>query len=177
MTSNNRNKDFARRLQNATGSSYATCRQQTERWDAESFDGSGDETVGSVADQEVLAAVKAAAVGFPLMVGFESLAMGAPVVIVRHEDATGPGDAFIEIGQLDGFIGYTWRTTDQDLHAMADFLTADARLTPDLLARDTVAGLAAAREACAWLVGQFAAHPARYDDTGRPASVGEPIFV
>jgi hypothetical protein len=184
MTASNRNKTLARLIQDATDDSYAACLQRVRDHEAQLRVTWGD-TVSSdlgerlrwwaldaVIEGHVRAALPA---GSPITVSRVTQNMGH-CGIELHDPESG---WWLDLALVDDFPGYIWRRpNDLTWIAMANFTydATGAELTGEtVLTGDTVAA-AVLRDAVTWIVRQFAAHPDRYDDAGRPASVAEPVF-
>jgi hypothetical protein len=179
MTVNTRTKTLARRLQAATGKPYATCRQQVEEWEANSRD-TWDEAAYQVADAELTTITLNVATEFPaeaISHKWKNIGMGTHAAVFEQ-----PGNIYyantsthLVIGYLDGYLGYTW-WMNGDIRVMGNFFHNGEQVTTETLKGDPEAVSNSIREASTWLATQFAAHPDRYDDTGRPDSVQAPIF-
>lgn len=182
MTSNNRTKTLARRLQAATGTPYATCHQQIEAWNTASDD-LWDEAAYQVADAELLPLTRQIAADISadtLRVKFTDLGHGATAIFVSLPDATRTESdeptTRLQIDVFEGYFGYQ-RWVNDSLHVMGNFLHDDGtEITPTSMLRDPAAALDRLRTGITWLVTGFADQPDRYDDTGRPNTISDPIF-
>ena len=175
MTVKDRTKTFARRLQAATGTPYAACRQQVEQWE----EGARDEAAYRVAEAELTAISQQVAATFPdgsLIYKWEDVGMYVYAATFQKPDNNSQATTNLEIGYLDGYLGYTW-WINGELHVMANLFHNGEQITSTMLIQDHEAAQSSIREAITWLVTGFAEHPDRYDDTGRPASsLQDPIF-
>lgn len=178
MTVNTRTKTLARRLQAATGDPYQTCQQRVVEWDDHTYHG-WDQAAHAVAEAELLALASSVASDLMglLRVAYDDLGHGATTVVIGLADAPGEVPATrLQIDDFEGYLGYTWFVED-NLYLVGNFLAADGeQLSSRALTRSHVTDLPRVREGVTWLITQFATHPDRYDDTGRPPMLSDPIF-